>query len=122
MGVFVNFSNHPSSKWGPKQIAEAQKYGEVVDIAFPKLNADLSEEDIEAIGNEIVEEIVSLNPTAVMCQGEFTLTHYVVARLSGRGISCLSACSERISQEIINADGTVSKVAIFEFVRFREYM
>ncbi len=102
-------------------MTEAKKYGEVVDIPFPSLDAELLEDDIARIGDEMVTKIESFNPAAVMCQGEFTLTHYVVNRLSEKGIICVSACSERISHEVTNTDGTVSKQAMFEFVRFRCY-
>ena len=36
MGVFVNFSNHPSLRWSDEQLKVArQQYGEIIDVPFP---------------------------------------------------------------------------------------
>lgn len=103
-------------------MTEAKKYGEVVDIPFPSLDAELLEDDIARIGDEMVTKIESFNPAAVMCQGEFTLTHYVVNRLEKSGVICLSACTQRVTEEIILENGTVQKESYFEFEGFRKYV
>jgi len=62
-----------------------------------------------------------MNPTAVMCQGEFTLAFAVIAGLKRQGITVLAACSERkVYEKRIN--GTTQKTAFFEFRKFREYV
>ncbi len=33
--MFINFSNHPHALWSAEQQAAAQRYGTVVDLAFP---------------------------------------------------------------------------------------
>lgn len=122
MGVFINFSNHPSSKWSKEQIDAALKYGALVDVEFPKVNPAATEEDIKVLGDECVKKILSLSPNIVMCQGEFTLTYYVVDRLKENGVQCVSACSERVAEEHKAEDGTLIKSSIFKFVSFRSYI
>lgn len=122
MGCFVNFSNHPSSKWSKEQIDAASEYGEIIDVAFPSLGTDINENDIRIIGEECVANILEKNPAIVMCQGEFTLTFYVVNELMRIGITCVSACTKRISKEIMLDDGSVHKESLFVFEGFRKYV
>ena len=121
MGCFVNFSNHPSSRWTDDQIKAAKIYGDIIDVSFPLLEANISEEDIIKIGDECVEQIIKNNPTTVMCQGEFTLTFYVVNKLIEKGTTCVAACTKRVAKEIILDDGTVRKESYFVFEGFRKY-
>ena len=123
MGIFVNFSNHPSSRWSDEQLKVArQQYGEIVDVPFPSLDPCMDERAIAEIGEDCIEKILKLSPRAVMCQGEFTLTFYVVNRLINKGISCVSACSERSSVEVMQEDGSVRKESLFLFRGFRKYI
>lgn len=123
MGIFVNFSNHPSSRWSEEQLKVAgQQYGEIVDVPFPSLDPCMDERAIAEIGEDCIEKILKLSPCAVMCQGEFTLTFYVVNRLINKGISCVSACSERSSVEVMQEDGSVRKESLFLFRGFRKYI
>ena len=122
MDVFVNFSNHPSTAWGSEQIAAAEEYGRIIDLPFPGLESGLSEDDIKRIGDVCIKNIMDKNPIAVMCQGEFTLTFYVVNELMRKGITCVSACTKRISKEMMLEDGTVRKESLFSFEKFRKYI
>lgn len=122
MSVFVNFSNHPSELWGDDQKKAAEKYGDIIDVQFPLLGADLSENEIKKIGDECITQIMKHKPDVVMCQGEFTLTFYVVCELLKKNITCVSACTKRDSTEIRLEDGTVCKESFFVFERFRSYL
>lgn len=122
MSVFVNFSNHPSTRWNGDQKEAAEKYGDIVDVQFPLLGPDLSEKDIKKIGDECIAQIIKYSPVAVMCQGEFTLTFYVVSELLRKGITCVSACTRRVSNETMLEDGTVRKESLFVFDGFRKYI
>ena len=119
--TFVNFSNHSSDKWNPKQIEAASKWGSIIDLPFPEVSADASVEDIRLLACDYTDQICSLQPNAVMCQGEFTLTFAIVTMLKSRGITVVSACSSRNTVEAVSVDGTSQKTSIFEFVKFREY-
>lgn len=114
---FVNFSNHRSENWGEKQRKMAETYGEIVDVPFPSVDPTCSEEDIEQLGNRYLEVIKEQRPTAVLCQGEFSLAYYVVSRLRKEGIVALAACSKRNVLEKGN-----EKISRFEFERFRMYI
>ena len=120
MGVFVNFSNHPSYRWSPVQIREAEVYGDIIDLMFPAVPPDSSEKEILDQAEASVEKILALNPSVVLCQGEFTLVFAVVNRLIQNGIRVVAACSERdVSEE--NTDDGIKKTVYFDFVRFRDY-
>ena len=120
MGVFVNFSNHPSYRWSPVQIREAEVYGDIIDLMFPAVPPDSSEKEILNQAEASVEKILALNPSVVLCQGEFTLVFAVVNRLIQNGIRVVAACSERdVSEE--NTDDGIKKTVYFDFVRFRDY-
>lgn len=123
--MLINFSNHPYDRWSEKQKEAAKVYGGVVDLAFPAVPSIASENDIEVLARESAERIANMldgDPnSAVMAQGEFTLTFAVVSLLKERGIRAISACSERRVTEIIGDDGNPKKQIEFCFERFREY-
>jgi hypothetical protein len=119
--MLVNFTNHPSAGWSEKQRRAAQRYGEVLDMAFPDVPPQCSEADVEALAQRAVRQILAQKPTAVLCQGEMTLTYKVVRRLLQQNVTVLAACTERRVCERIEPDGTVKKQAIFEFAGFRGY-
>ena len=114
--IFINFSNHPSNLWDEEQKAAAQQYGEIVDYAFPEISSVSTEKEIEQKADEISVDIISKNPAAVMCQGEYTLCYLVIAKLIASGIKTLASCTERV----VSIEGN-KKISIFRFVKFREY-
>ena len=114
--VFVNFTNHSSDTWEENQLEAARRYGPITDLPFPGVFPDAYEKDIEALGKKCCKQILELEPAAVLCQGEFSLTYFVAARLREKGVKVLTACSERR----VVQKGNV-KSSVFEFVRFREY-
>ena len=85
------------------------------------MDAAADEAYVNNLAEKMIEEIISLNPAAVMMQGEFTLVYRVVTELLERDILTVAACSERKTDEWTQEDGTVVKKAVFQFVRFREY-
>ena len=119
--MFLNLTNHPSSQWHRNQRAQASYWGEIIDLPFPSVDAQLDMWGICVLGDILLREIVSLSPDAVLCQGEITLCYYLVTRLHQSHITVLAACSRRDSCEIIHEDGTSVKEARFVFEQFREY-
>ncbi len=119
--MFINCSNHNSAQWGEKQLNAARVFGEIIDLPFPNVSPNATKQEIVLQATQLVNQIMQLNPNAVMCQGEFTLTFSLVKMLQDRGIIVLSACSERQSVDRYNEDGTTTKLVTFEFVQFREY-
>ncbi len=122
-GVFINFSNHPSSGWTEKQIIAAGELcnnGGIEDLPFPSVPADASDADIEALADRYSKQIMEMSPSAVMCMGEFGVCHKVVETLKNKGIIAVYSCSERCSEETVTDNGIV-KNSVFNFVQFRRY-
>ena len=119
--MFINLSNHNSANWSESQLKAAESFGEIMDYSFPPVPANADSEEVLSIAEKVVEEILSLKPDCVMCQGEFTLTYAIVKRLKEAGIKVVAGCSERNVVETKKEDGSIEKAAIYQFVQFREY-
>lgn len=119
--MFINYSNHPSKNWDEKQLAEARVWGDIIDLPFLQVSPEIDSSEVEKMAEEEVSKILKYEPSAVLCQGEFTLCFSIIKRLQLRGIKVLAACSQRVVLEEIRENGQVRKEAIFRFVRFREY-
>lgn len=85
------------------------------------MSPEIDSSEVEKMAEEEVSKILNYEPSAVLCQGEFTLCFSIIKRLQLRGIKVLAACSQRVVLEEIRENGQVRKEAIFRFVRFREY-
>lgn len=121
MNHFINFSNHPSKNWSEKQLTEANKYGEIIDIAFPNIDPSIDDNAVKIIMDEYIRQILSFNPKAVMCQGEMTAAFYTASVLLKKGIKTVAACSERrVIEE--NKEGINRKTVEFVFTGFRDYV
>lgn len=121
MNYFINFSNHPSKNWSEKQLTEANKYGEIIDIAFPNIDPSIDGNAVKIIMDDYIKQILSYNPKAVMCQGEMTAAFYTVSVLLRKGIKTVAACSERrVIEE--NKEGINRKTVEFVFTGFRDYV
>lgn len=115
--AFINFSNHPSDLWSEAQTDAALSYAtRIVDLPFPQVDPTMDEQAIDDFAQSKAEEILSMRPAAVMCQGEFGLSYAVIRRLLDAGIVVLYACSERK----VHVNGNVKSVQ-FDFVRFRRF-
>lgn len=127
--MLINYTNHPSKDWSREQtIAAKENYEEILDIPFLNVVPSWTEEDIYRVACEeykkIVEEIgedkLQDKKTAVLCQGEFTLSFLIIKFLMSRNIKVISTVSNRIVEEKIE-DGISKKVTIFKFLGFRAY-
>ena len=119
--MLINLTNHLYRNWPLKQQAAARQYGEVTDLPFPEISADISEGELQKCGREYLLKIRALKPDAVLVMGEFSLVFMLVDALLEEGIPVLCAASDRAAEEKRNPDGTISKNSRFDFVRFREY-
>ena len=119
--MLLNCSNHVSKNWNSEQLKAASQWGEIVDYPFPSVPATADEAYINQLAENIVENIKVMEPFAVMCQGEFTLSYMIITKLLQSGIKVIAACSERKVEESILDDGNTEKRVIFQFIRFREY-
>lgn len=114
--IFINFTNHPSDKWGKEQMDGASAYGKVIDIPFPAVDPGATREEIIELASGYIDEIMKHHPIAVLCQGEFTLCYSVISGLKAHGVVVLAACSRRLVVE--TEEG---KIVRFVFEGFREY-
>lgn len=118
--MFLNFSNHQSPLWGQKQKAAAEQFGEIVDLAFPQVSANMTSEDVVRLAENYADQILKKHPDCVLCQGEFCLSWHVINLLKQANVRVVAACSERIVEEVHTEAGTEKK-SVFRFVQFREY-
>ena len=119
--VFINHTNHPSDKWSDAQRTAAESFGSIVDVPFPSVPPTADTEEVIALVQSQLSKILSMEPAAVLCQGEFTYTFAMVERLKALGVPTMAACSERVVEERIDEDGSTHTISTFRFVRFRNY-
>lgn len=118
--MLINLSNHPSRYWGERQREAAHCYGDVIDISFPAIAPNASNDELQVLAQACAERIVSLDEIeniTVHIMGEMTFTYMVVAKLKELGIKCVASTTER--KTTYSSDGT--KQSVFSFVKFREY-
>ena len=116
--MLINLSNHPSSKWTAAQTAAAVKYYQkVVDMPFPNIAPEWSDQKIAVLAVEYAQKIIAKQPQAVHLMGEMTFTYALVNLLQKASIHCVASTSERIVQEEENNKKTV----FFHFIQFRAY-
>lgn len=119
--IFINHTNHPSARWSAEQITASRAYGQIADMPFPAVAAEATTEEVRELVREQAEKIMSMEPAAVLCQGEFNYTFAMVERLKTLGVKVVAATSERTVHEEIMPDGSTRQVSTFRFVQFREY-
>lgn len=118
--MFINHTNHPSARWGEEQKQAAEIYGGILDVPFPNIPPEMSGVAVAALAEEEGSKILSMNPSAVLCQGEFTYSYHLIRFLKSHGILVLAACSMRDVREW-EENRESHKSVIFRFVQFRAY-
>ena len=119
--MLINFTNHPCSAWSEEQLAEAERWGNVIDLPFPNVPADIDEKSIAKLADDNTAEIRGYDPDAVLVQGEMSLAFAIIDRLLKNGITVLCAASERTCETTVADDGSTVRKSVFRFVRFRQY-
>jgi len=133
--LFINVSNHPSSKWSKEQLDAAKTYATddstamIVDVQFPNVPAEATKDDVIQMAWDVIAELEKLprkydGPITIMVQGEMTLTFQIVNLLQSYDTwvdGVVAAVSERVVTETLQDDGSTKKVATFAFKGFRRY-
>lgn len=119
--IFVNCSNHPSKGWQDSQKNAALEYGEIVDVPFPNVGSEITNEELDALVDDTVNKILEYKPKAVMLMGEFVTSYKIVNKLKENNIKVLVSVTERNSKEVKGKDGVINKTSVFDFKGFREY-
>lgn len=118
--MLINLTNHPLKTWSAAQICAAEKYGEIVDYPFPQVLPSATTEEIQALAEEIMHDLLSRyenTDITIHLMGEFTLCFSLLKLFEKNNIPCVASTTERVSVE--NEDGT--KTSCFRFVQFRRY-
>ena len=83
-----------------------------------QIPADGTQDDVACHIQSILDLIGGVD--LVVCQGEFTAFSIVHSKCSSFNIPLLVACSERVTVENTEADGTSTKTAVFRHIQFRK--
>lgn len=119
--MFLNFTNHPIAQWSEEQLSAARQYGEIREMLFPIVPPEWDINRVCSLADELFESVYALQPDAVLCQGEMTLTYQLVKRMCAAGIPVLCACNLRDTKEELLSDGSTQKLSRFVFCGFRYY-
>ena len=120
--MLINLSNHPFAKWSHPQKDAAQKYGLVVDLAFPVVQPLASTQEIGGLAEIYKGKVLYMlkNSTqsvnAVHLMGELTFSFALLQLLQQEKVICVASTTNRIVAETGN-----SKTVEFDFCQFREY-
>ena len=124
--MLINLSNHPSDRWGEKQMhLTNEMFGAVLDLPFPPIDPEADENEVKELANDYFNRVTAIfdecanepKPNAVHIQGEFTFVFALVSLLLSSGIKCVASTTRRTVEEEANG----KKISVFEFVKFREY-
>lgn len=126
MNYFINLSTHNHRYWGERQIEEALKYGEIIDIFPTEITLDMSNSDIIFQATKTVNRILKKyqsdeNEVSVMIQANYVYSFYVVSLLKEKGIRCLAAHGVRCERDYNPSENITMTEKKFEFVKFIEY-
>jgi len=83
--MFVNISNHPSSKWSTAQRSAAEQLGgAIIDIPFPNIPATATRQEIAKLAKAMFADLVERYPTPgyAMVAGGGTLCSLLILALS----------------------------------------
>lgn len=118
--MFINLSNHPSANWSEGQLAEAQKYGKIVDMPFPVVSPLEDETYIASLVTNYLKNIIFCyhpEQDVFHIMGEMCFSFSLIKKLQEKGFICLASTSERVVTET----NPGHKEVYFKFIRFRKY-
>lgn len=127
MKVLINHSNHPSIRWSKKQ---QEDWENIIDILFPEVPPCADTEEVLALVKEncgkIAQEIdiaqkLNNSEVYVYIAGEYTYSYLMfdLLRKMYPNIKIAIPTTARMVLEKTKEDGSVEKVSVFEFVRWR---
>jgi len=93
--MLLNLSNHPSSLWQDNQLKAAlDKYESIIDIDFPYIDPDYSEQEIEELAQEYFNKCLPYfnsvdRYNAAHIMGEHNFVFSIVNKLMNAGIKII---------------------------------
>ena len=118
--ILLNLSNHPYLDWEEQQKKAAHKYGNVVDMSFPKVDEYGDEDYITDLAHCYLKKIQAVGKpdnVTIHLMGELTFCFALLKLLQREGYTCIASTSERIVEELHPSQ----KQVVFKFERFRVY-
>ncbi len=121
--MLINLSNHPKSEWGEMQVNAAEKlWGEIVDVAFPRIDPTDSSDEVAALAECYFQKIRKMIPlpiehSAIHLMGELNFSYTLINLLISSGYKVVASTTVRIARTLPN--GKTERDFIFE--QFREY-
>lgn len=119
--LLLNLSNHPYAGWSGNQKQAAMELGECVDMPFPSVDPNATDDEIGNLVSAYEARILEYGDAdkclTVHIMGEMTFCFSLVQRLKQRGIRCIASCARR---EVEEMDDERIK-SVYNFIRFRDY-
>ncbi len=118
--MFINLSNHCSSRWEENQLSAARQYGSIKDIPFPSVPPRWTEAEVASLAaqyyRQCKEYATTTEEVVFHIAGEPVFCFFLIQQLLEDGFKVLASTTERIVRE-----NEKEKIVRFEFVCFREY-
>jgi hypothetical protein len=119
--MFYNLSNHPHINWGNAQLEAARKWGGIEDVPFPKVPAQLDEQDILRLARECVKKVKMSANDAIFVAGEYGIVFPIIDELLNQEKTVLSTVSDGKMTYRTTDNGTSERITHFNFLEFIPY-
>lgn len=120
--MLINVTNHPSASWSKQQIDAALRlYGEIIDLPFPLIRDEMTEEEINSLVQRYLKAILEYDHPTVLLQGEFIFTYRLIQSLKEHQIPAVACQSNIEREEHQDENGNTVKRTVYRFGRFRAY-
>jgi hypothetical protein len=117
----LKIMNHNLSDAQMKELKDVWNVTEIVTLSDKGIKSfeQVTAENYNNVINEINREIAEIDPDIMLIQGQAGVVHNVIN--SNPEVTAIFAFTRRISKEMQNPDGTVTKTSIFEHQKFMKY-
>lgn len=117
----MNLTNHPSTSWPSSQMEVCARKGQIVDMPFPAIPAEMKDKELDQLVEQYLQKILGYEKPSVLLQGEFVFTFRLAQKLILHHIPVFAAITERQTAEIKNSDDSITKISQFVFRGLRCY-
>lgn len=114
--MFFNLSNHPSSSLIKEEKEAASKWGDIVDIAFPKNDVLADENEILEIAKNFLKSLKMTPKDAILVVGEYSLAFAIIDELLHQGVTVLTTISNSIVAFRTNENGIQESLSVLYFL------
>lgn len=117
----LKIMNHNLSDAQAKELKDVWNVDEIVTLSDKGIKSfeQVTAENYSNVIDEINREIAEINPDIMLIQGQAGVVHNVIN--SNSKVIAIFAFTRRVSKEVQNPDGTVTKTSIFEHQKFMKY-